>query len=154
MAYGAEEFSSGDRVLQDAAWVVNKVNRRASEDCSNSLNASSTTPIIVEINYLFRELYVQQWTFSSEMIIMMTIFNSALSQQVEEIWAQLEFPVLMHKDARDIFVLGGLEEIQASLDESCIHISTILSSRNCGPIKSRVEEWSKNLDLFSKTLVI
>lgn len=73
--------------------------------------------------------------------------------QVEEMWAALEFPVLLHKDARDVYVLGGLEEIQAALDESNIHISTILSSRNCGPIKSRVEEWAKNLDLFSKTLV-
>lgn len=68
-------------------------------------------------------------------------------------WASLEFPVLLHKDARDVYILGGLDEIQACLDESNIHISTILSSRNCGPIKSRVEEWAKNLDLFSKTVV-
>lgn len=60
---------------------------------------------------------------------------------------------MLHKDARDVYVLGGLDEIQAAVDESCIHINTILSSRNCGPIKSRVEEWAKNLDLFSKTLV-
>ncbi|RVE44268.1 hypothetical protein evm_011063 [Chilo suppressalis] len=76
----------------------------------------------------------------------------ALLKKVEEMWAALEFPVLLHKDARDVYVLGGLEEIQAALDESNIHISTILSSRSCGPIKSRVEEWYKNLDLFSKTL--
>ncbi|XP_026758308.2 dynein axonemal heavy chain 6 [Galleria mellonella] len=76
----------------------------------------------------------------------------ALLKKVEEIWASLEFPVLLHKDARDVYVLGGLDEIQASVDESNIHISTILSSRNCGPIKNRVEEWAKNLDLFSKTL--
>lgn len=62
--------------------------------------------------------------------------------------------MLLHKDARDVYVLGGLDEIQASLDESNIHVSTILSSRNCGPIRSRVEEWQKNLELFSKTLVI
>lgn len=73
---------------------------------------------------------------------------------MEEIWATLEFPVILHKDARDVYVLGGLDEIQAAVDESNIHISTILSSRNCGPIKSRVEEWAKNLELFSRTLVI
>lgn len=61
--------------------------------------------------------------------------------------------MLLHKDAKDVFVLGGLEEIQAAFDESNIHVSTILSSRNCGPIKSRVEEWAKNLEVFSKTLV-
>ncbi|XP_072930463.1 dynein axonemal heavy chain 6 isoform X2 [Epargyreus clarus] len=76
----------------------------------------------------------------------------ALLKKVEEIWAALEFPVLLHKDARDVYVLGGLDEIQASVDESNIHVSTILSSRNCGPIRSRVDEWAKNLELFSRTL--
>ncbi|XP_022832877.1 dynein heavy chain 6, axonemal [Spodoptera litura] len=76
----------------------------------------------------------------------------ALLKKVEEMWASLEFPVVLHKDAKDVYVLGGLEEIQTCVDESNIHISTILSSRNCGPIKSRVEEWDKNLELFSKTL--
>ncbi|CAB3225668.1 unnamed protein product [Arctia plantaginis] len=76
----------------------------------------------------------------------------ALLKKVEEIWATLEFPVILHKDAKDVFVLGGLEEIQAAFDESNIHVSTILSSRNCGPIKSRVEEWAKNLEVFSRTL--
>ncbi|CAH0703556.1 unnamed protein product [Spodoptera exigua] len=76
----------------------------------------------------------------------------ALLKKVEEMWASLEFPVILHKDAKDVYVLGGLEEIQACVDESNIHISTILSSRNCGPIKSRVEEWDRNLELFSKTL--
>lgn len=68
-------------------------------------------------------------------------------------WASLEFPVVQHKDARDVYILGGLEEIQACVDESNIHVSTILSSRNCGPIRSRVEEWARNLELFSKTVV-
>lgn len=72
---------------------------------------------------------------------------------MEEIWASLELPVILHKDAKDVYVLGSLEEVQTYFDESNIHISTILSSRNCGPIKGRVEEWAKNLELFSKTLV-
>ncbi|XP_028179118.1 dynein heavy chain 6, axonemal [Ostrinia furnacalis] len=76
----------------------------------------------------------------------------ALLKKVEEIWAALEFPAILHKDAKDVYVLGGLEEIQAALDESNIHVSTILSSRSCGPIKSRVEEWARNLELFAKTL--
>ncbi|XP_049884905.1 dynein axonemal heavy chain 6 [Pectinophora gossypiella] len=75
-----------------------------------------------------------------------------LLKKVEELWAALEFPVIMHKDQRDVYVLGGLEEVQTALDESNIHISTILSSRNCGPIRSRVEEWFKHLELFAKTL--
>lgn len=73
--------------------------------------------------------------------------------QVEEAWATLEFPVIAHKESRDVFVLGGVEELQAALDESTVHVTTILSSRNCGPLRSRVEEWQRNLELFAKTLV-
>ncbi|XP_045541953.1 dynein axonemal heavy chain 6 [Papilio machaon] len=76
----------------------------------------------------------------------------ALLKKVEETWAALEFPVLPHKDSRDVFMLGGLEEVQAALDESCVNVNTILSSRSCGPLKSRVEEWQRNLELFGKTL--
>lgn len=61
--------------------------------------------------------------------------------------------MIAHKDAKDVFILGSLEDVQAVLDESNINITTIASSRHVGPIKSRVEEWQKNLDLFTRTLV-
>lgn len=73
--------------------------------------------------------------------------------QVEESWKSLEFIVIPHKDAKDVFILGTLEDVQAVLDESNINITTIASSRHVGPIKPRVDEWAKNLDLFSRTLV-
>ncbi|KAJ2954382.1 hypothetical protein O0L34_g2646 [Tuta absoluta] len=76
----------------------------------------------------------------------------ALLKKVEDLWSALDFPVVLHKDQRDVYILGGLEEVQAAVDEAIIHINTILSSRNCGPIRGRVEEWYKNLDLFSKTV--
>ncbi|ERL87542.1 hypothetical protein D910_04933 [Dendroctonus ponderosae] len=67
-------------------------------------------------------------------------------------WKGLEYIVISHKDAKDVFILGSLEDVQAVLDESNINITTIASSRHVGPIKSRVEEWQKNLDLFTHTL--
>lgn len=73
--------------------------------------------------------------------------------QVEETWKELEYIVLPHKDTKDVFILGTLEEIQTALDESNINVATILSSRHVGPIKPRVEEWARILDQFSKTLV-
>ncbi|CAG5008078.1 unnamed protein product [Parnassius apollo] len=76
-----------------------------------------------------------------------------IKEKVEEMWASLEFPVVAHKDARDVYVLGGLDEVLAALDESGLHVATILSSRNCGPLRSRVDEWARNLDLFTRTLV-
>lgn len=65
----------------------------------------------------------------------------------------MEFLVIPHKDSKDVFILGSLEDVQAVLDESNINISTIASSRHVGPIKQRVEEWIRNLDIFSRTLV-
>ena len=66
----------------------------------------------------------------------------------------MEFVVLPHKDSKDVFILGGTDEIQQLLDDSNINVATIASSRHVGPIKSRVEDWSRQLDLFGKTLVI
>ncbi|CAH0547855.1 unnamed protein product [Brassicogethes aeneus] len=76
----------------------------------------------------------------------------ALLKKVEEAWEVLEFPVIPHKDAKDVYILGSLEEVQAVLDESNININTIASSRHVGPIKNRVDEWAIKLDLFSKIL--
>ena len=39
------------------------------------------------------------------------------------------------------------------LDDSQVNISTIAGSRHVGPIKPRVDEWNKQLKLFSETLV-
>lgn len=61
--------------------------------------------------------------------------------------------VLNHKDSKDVFILGGTDDIQQNLDDSNINVATIASSRHVGPIKSKVEEWLRNLELFGKTLV-
>lgn len=76
-----------------------------------------------------------------------------LLKKVEEAWKTLDFQVMLHKDSKDVYILGSLEEVQTVLDESTINITTIASSRHVGPIKPRVEDWAKQLDLFSKTLV-
>lgn len=73
-------------------------------------------------------------------------------KKVEDSWKSVDFVVLPHKDSKDVFILGGTDEIQQNLDDSNINISTIASSRHVGPIKSRVEEWQRNLELFGKTL--
>ena len=57
------------------------------------------------------------------------------------------------KESKDVFILGPTEDLQVLLDDSNINISTILSSRHVGPIKNRVDEWYKQLELFAKTLV-
>jgi len=61
--------------------------------------------------------------------------------------------VLPFKDYNDVFILGGTDDVQVNLDESNINIQTIASSRHVGPIKPRVDEWVKQLEIFGKTLV-
>ena len=73
-------------------------------------------------------------------------------KKVEESWRSVDFTIIPHKDSKDVFILGGTDEIQQLLDDSNINISLISSSRHVGPIKPKVDDWSKNLELFGKTL--
>lgn len=61
--------------------------------------------------------------------------------------------MIPHRDSKDVFILGGTDDIQVLLDDSQVNISTIAGSRHVGPIKPKVEEWTKQLALFSETLV-
>ncbi|XP_004691642.1 PREDICTED: dynein heavy chain 6, axonemal [Condylura cristata] len=73
-------------------------------------------------------------------------------KKVEDSWKTTEFVVLPHRDSKDVFILGGTDDIQVLLDDSTINIATIASSRYVGPLKSRVDDWYKHLALFNQTL--
>ncbi|KAH0628434.1 hypothetical protein JD844_009589 [Phrynosoma platyrhinos] len=76
----------------------------------------------------------------------------AILKKVEDAWKTTEFIVLPHRDSKDVFILGGTDDIQVILDDSSINVATIASSRYVGPLKARVDEWQKQLSLFSQTL--
>uniref|UniRef100_I3MYF0 Dynein axonemal heavy chain 6 n=1 Tax=Ictidomys tridecemlineatus TaxID=43179 RepID=I3MYF0_ICTTR len=73
-------------------------------------------------------------------------------KKVEDSWKTTEFVVLPHRDTKDVFILGGTDDIQVLLDDSTINIATIASSRYVGPLKARVDDWQKQLALFNQTL--
>ncbi|XP_065911794.1 dynein axonemal heavy chain 6-like [Dysidea avara] len=73
-------------------------------------------------------------------------------KKVEDSWKSIEFVVLSHRDQKDVFILGGTDDVQVVLDDSQVTVSTIAGSRHVGPIKPRVEEWGKQLSLFSETM--
>ncbi|KAG8512932.1 Dynein heavy chain 6, axonemal [Galemys pyrenaicus] len=73
-------------------------------------------------------------------------------KKVEDSWKTTEFMVLPHRDSKDVFILGGTDDIQVLLDDSTINIATIASSRYVGPLKARVDDWYKHLALFNQTL--
>ncbi|XP_062864847.1 dynein axonemal heavy chain 6 isoform X2 [Trichomycterus rosablanca] len=73
-------------------------------------------------------------------------------KKVEDSWKSTEFVVLSHRDSKDVFILGGTDDIQVLLDDSIINVATVASSRYVGPIKTKVDEWQRLLTLFSQTL--
>ena len=74
-------------------------------------------------------------------------------KKVEDSWKTTEFVILPHRESKDVFILGGTDDIQVLLDDSMVNVSTIAGSRHVGPIKPKVDEWGKQLQLFSETLV-
>ncbi|XP_067106416.1 dynein axonemal heavy chain 6 [Osmerus mordax] len=73
-------------------------------------------------------------------------------KKVEDSWKTTEFAVLSHRETKDVFILGGTDDIQVLLDDSTINMATVASSRYVGPIKARVDDWQRQLALFSQTL--
>nr|XP_004029568.4 dynein axonemal heavy chain 6 [Gorilla gorilla gorilla]XP_055234907.1 dynein axonemal heavy chain 6 [Gorilla gorilla gorilla] len=76
----------------------------------------------------------------------------AILKKVEDSWKTTEFVILPHRDSKDVFILGGTDDIQVLLDDSTINVATLASSRYVGPLKTRVDEWQKQLALFNQTL--
>ncbi|TDH16419.1 hypothetical protein EPR50_G00020980 [Perca flavescens] len=72
--------------------------------------------------------------------------------KVEDVWKTTEFTVLSHGESKEVFILGGTEEIQVLLDDSIINVGTVASSRYVGPIKSKVDKMLRQLTLFNQTL--
>ena len=73
-------------------------------------------------------------------------------KKVEDAWKKMEMPVLPNRDSKDVFILGAIDVVQALLDDSQVNIATIAGSRHVGPIKPRIDEWQRQLNLFSETL--
>mmetsp|Transcript_44339 Transcript_44339/g.86753 ORF Transcript_44339/g.86753 Transcript_44339/m.86753 type:complete len:4144 (+) Transcript_44339:98-12529(+) len=72
--------------------------------------------------------------------------------KVEATWADLNLEIKSHKGQKDVYIMGGLDEIIAALDESLVTVNTIMGSRFVEPIREIVVEWNRKLILFQETL--
>ncbi|XP_074520194.1 dynein axonemal heavy chain 6 [Halichoeres trimaculatus] len=72
--------------------------------------------------------------------------------KVEDLWKTTVFTLLPHNDSKEVFILGGTEDIQVLLDDSIINVSTAASSRYVAPIKLKVDKLLGQLCLFNETL--
>ena len=68
--------------------------------------------------------------------------------KVENAWKPLEFIVNTYKESKDVFILGGVDDVMAVLEETQVLVQTILGSRFVGPMQKRVDEWDRKLRLF------
>lgn len=66
---------------------------------------------------------------------------------------QFVFPVNSHPFNEKLSHQKYFFHFKVLLDDSTINVATIASSRYVGPLKARVDEWQKQLALFSQTLV-
>lgn len=79
------------------------------------------------------------------------VLENMLSK-VLKLWDDVDLEVVPHKDCKDVFVLGSVEDIMADLDDSIVTTSTILGSRFVGPIQGPVDKCRQKLVHFQEVL--
>ena len=73
-------------------------------------------------------------------------------REVEEAWAELRFTVLVHRDQDGVYILGGLDDVFARLEDDQVTLQTMLGSRYIAGVRAGVEGWERRLALLSETL--
>ncbi len=56
------------------------------------------------------------------------------NSQVKRVWADTELPLVSYKEAKDVFILGDLEEVLAAIEDSSVIMSTVAGSRFVAPL--------------------
>ena len=65
--------------------------------------------------------------------------------KVKAVWAEAEFVLNGFKDQKDVYILAGVDDVQANLDESMMTVGTILASRYVAGIRTEVEKMESSL---------
>jgi dynein heavy chain len=71
---------------------------------------------------------------------------------IEKVWASLAFLVAPYREYKDVFIVAGIDEISATLEDNQAALQTMLASRFVLGIRDRVEDWDKKLSLVSETM--
>ncbi|KAG2448089.1 hypothetical protein HYH02_007114 [Chlamydomonas schloesseri] len=98
---------------------------------------------------------VQTWKEAISAISTEATQEMALEELLAKVsnkWVDLEFNVIAYKESKDVFILGGIEDIQIALEDSMVTMSTILASRFVTGIRPEVEKVERQLTLFADTL--
>ena len=72
--------------------------------------------------------------------------------KVTSIWEKLDFEVKPYKEVKDLYILGDVSDVSASLDDSLVTINTVLGSRYVAGIREYVDTWRSKLMYFQECL--
>eukprot|EP00937_MAST-01D_sp_MAST-1D-sp2_P001492 g1492.t1 len=73
-------------------------------------------------------------------------------KDIEANWTDLKFAVLPYRDSTTVFILGGLDDVMAALEDNQVTLQTMMGSRYIMGVRDEVETWDKKLALLSETL--
>ena len=72
--------------------------------------------------------------------------------KIQQGWKEAAFGVKSYRESKDVFILGGLDDVFAQLDDNQALLQTMLASRFVAGIRQQVEIWDKKLARVSETL--
>ncbi|BBN19721.1 hypothetical protein Mp_8g13060 [Marchantia polymorpha subsp. ruderalis] len=75
-----------------------------------------------------------------------------LMEGVKQKWSTIEFVVKQYKEFKDVYVLGGVDDVLSALEDSMVTMNTVTSSRYVAGIKGEVDKMEGQLKHFGKTL--
>uniref|UniRef100_K3WBQ7 AAA+ ATPase domain-containing protein n=1 Tax=Globisporangium ultimum (strain ATCC 200006 / CBS 805.95 / DAOM BR144) TaxID=431595 RepID=K3WBQ7_GLOUD len=67
-------------------------------------------------------------------------------------WDQMQFTCISHREQKDVFILGSLEDILTLLEDNQVTLQTMMGSRFIMGVKDEVDRWNKKLSLLSDSL--
>jgi dynein heavy chain len=73
-------------------------------------------------------------------------------EKIEKAWKNFNFVLNPYRESKDVFILGGLEEVMMQLEDNQSGLQTMLASRFVLGIRDKVEAWDRKLALLSETL--
>lgn len=73
-------------------------------------------------------------------------------KNIEAVWNEEELAIVLYREQKDVYILAGIDELQAVLDDANVNVNTIAASKYAAPIKHKIHEWILLLDQFGKTL--
>ena len=102
-------------------------------------------------------LGLHPYTEDVERISVFATQESVLEEQllkVQTTWEAVEFIPLDHKPEvyKEVYILGGVDEVYTALEETQMVITTVLGSRFVARLRERVDEWERKLRRLSDTV--